>query len=106
MYQTMNADAQKKYKNVGEDTANKYIRMGRANNPVDFAGIQRTLSGYKNEEGEIVPGTAQDFFNRALERQTMFMGDYANFPVPDYAMPDPPKAIDDDLDDVANDYNN
>ena len=106
MYQTMNSDAQKKYADVGTNVANKYIQMGRANNPVDFEGIQKTLSGYKNEEGEIVPGTAQDFFNRALTRQTMFMGDYANFPVPNYTMPEPPDPISNDLEETASQYGN
>ena len=106
MYQTMNADAQKKYANVGTDTANKYIQMARANNPVNYEGIQKTLSGYYNEAGELVPGTAQDFYNKAVKRQTQFMGDYANFRPQTYNFPDPPEAIDDNLDEVADDYNN
>ena len=106
MYQTMNADAQQKYANVGTDTANKYIQMARANNPVNYEGIQKTLSGYYNDAGELVPGTAQNFYDRAVARQTQFMGDYANFRPPTYNFPDPPEAIDDDLDEVADDYNN
>ena len=42
----LNSDAQRKYENVGSDTANKYIQMARANNPVNYEGIQKTLSGY------------------------------------------------------------
>ena len=60
MYQTMNADAQQKYANVGTDTANKYIQMARANNPVNYEGIQKTLSGYYNDAGELVPGTCTE----------------------------------------------
>ena len=103
MYQTLNSDAQKKYENVGSDTANKYIQMARANNPVNYEGIQKTLSGYYNDNGQFVPGTSQNFYDRAVARQTQFMGDYANFRPPEYAMPDPPAPIDDNLDEVAED---
>ena len=127
MYQTLNSDAQAKYEDFGSDTANKYIRMARANNPVDFAGIQRTLSGYIDEsvswedatesqkqrwldsgktkeewKGLPVDGTAQNFLNRQLERQTMFMGDYFNFQIPNYVMPEKPKALP-DTDDLEKD---
>ncbi len=103
MYQTLNSDAQKKYENVGSDTANKYIEMARANNPVNFQGIQQTLSGYYNDEGQFVPGTAQNFYDRAVARQTQFMGDYANFRPPEYIFPDPPAPIEDNLDEIAED---
>ena len=103
MYQTMNADAQKKYENYGSDTANKYIQMARANNPVNYEGIQKTLSGYYNDQGELVPGTAQSFYDKAVARQTQFMGDYANFRPPTYNFPDPPEPIDDNLEDLAED---
>ena len=103
MYQTLNSDAQKKYENVGSDTANKYIQMARANNPVNYEGIQKTLSGYYNDAGQFVPGTAQSFYDRAVARQTQFMGDYANFRPPEYVFPDPPAPIEDNLDDVAQD---
>ena len=48
----------------------------------------------------------RDFYDRAVARQTQFMGDYANFRPPTYNFPDPPEAIDDNLDEVADDYNN
>ena len=106
MYQTLNSDAQKKYENVGSDTANKYIQMARDNNPVNFEGIQQTLSGYYNDEGQFVPGTSQNFYDRAVARQTQFMGDYANFRPPEYISPDPPASIDDNLDEIAEDAMN
>ena len=50
MYQTMNADAQQEVRRTsGTDTANKYIQMARSNNPVNYEGIQKTLSGYYND---------------------------------------------------------
>ena len=33
MYQTLNSDAQRKYADVGSDTANKYIQMAARTNP-------------------------------------------------------------------------
>ena len=106
MYQTLNSDAQRKYADVGSDTANKYIQMAARTNPVNYEGIQKTLSGYYNDQGQFVPGTAQSFFDQALARQVQFMGDYANFNPPNWVNPAPPETIEPDLDELAEDAMN
>ena len=93
-YQTANADAQKKYEDVGSNTAYKYIANAAATNPIDYQKLNEQISG-----------SIQNHYDNALLQSNYYMGDGYNYVPPTWNMPEPPKAIESDVADIAEQSN-
>lgn len=92
-YTTQNADNQKKSKDFGSATANKYIQFAAQNNPIDYAALNTSIS-----QG------IQNMFDLTDIQENMYMGDKGNYKPPVFKMPKSPKSIESNVGDLADEY--
>ena len=83
MFTTLNRDNQKKYDNVGTNTAKKYINLGRKAQPSEWDRINKQIS--KSVRGH---------FTKADKLQTLGFGDYENYNIPIFEFPEEQKGTD------------
>ena len=70
----------------------KYIANAAATNPIDYQKL--------NEQ---IAGSIQNHYDQAQIQSNYYMGDGYNYVPPTWNMPTPPKAIDSDVSDIADD---
>ena len=92
-YSTLNADAQKRYRNVGMDVANKYVHRAAQTNPIDTVKLDQRIS-----EG------IQTHYDNAVKTQSLYQGDVYNFKTPEFAMPKPAAPIESNVESIADKY--
>ena len=90
MYQDLNAQAQKKYANVGTSTANQYIQNAAATNPIDYVALNKNISQ-----------SIQNHYDRATEQGTLYMGDPYNYRPVDYEMPEPLDSVENNVEQIT-----
>lgn len=92
-YSTLNRDLQKGYANTGMDVANKYVARAAQTNPIDYQALDQQIS-----QG------IQTHYDNATQQQALYQGDVFNFKTPEFKMPKPPKPIESNVSDIADDY--
>lgn len=92
-YSDLNADAQKRYGNVGMDVANKYIARAAQTNPIDYEALDKQIS-----QG------IQNHYDQSTQQQALYQGDVFNYKTPEFKMPKPPAEIESNVSSIADDY--
>ena len=92
-YSDLNADAQKKYMNVGMDVANKYVHRAAQTNPIDTVKLDERISQ-----------SIQTHYDNAVKAQSLYQGDVYNFKTPEFAMPKPAAPIESNVEEIADKY--
>ena len=91
-YQDLNSQAQQDYRNTGSDTAYKYVQNAAATNPIDYVALNTAISQQ-----------IQSHYDNAQIQSNYYMGDGYNYVPPTYQMPDPPKPIESNVGEIAED---
>lgn len=91
-YQDLNKQAQQDYRNTGSDTAYKYVQNAAATNPIDYVALNTAISQQ-----------IQSHYDNAQIQSNYYMGDGHNYVPPTYQMPDPPKPIESNVGEIAED---
>ena len=86
MYQDLNAQAQKKYANVGTSTANQYIENAAATNPIDYVALNQEIGR-----------SIERHYSNSTEQGALYMGDPYNYTPPTYEMPEPLKPVENNV---------
>ena len=92
-YQQLNRDAQQRYHGGEAPSAARYINMARGVNPIDYDKLNQSITDRINTH-----------YNNSATIQDKYQGDTGNYKTPEYQMPEPPKPIENNLDEIAEDY--
>lgn len=92
-YQQLNRDAQQRYHGGEAPSAARYINMARGVNPIDYDKLNQSITDRLNSH-----------YNNSATIQDKYQGDTGNYKTPEYQMPEPPKPIENNLGEIAEEY--